>query len=76
MTPKSRLFQASFSETLLWSAAIALIVLASPARADTVTLLCANEPHGNSFTLQVDYDQKLVALLNSDGTAQWTKSAR
>lgn len=70
MIPRSGFFQANFSTTVLRSAAlaIALIVLASPAHAEVATLVCIEES-GGSFTLQVDYDRKTVALLLSDGTA-------
>lgn len=71
MVPKSRFFQENFSATLLRSVAlaIALIVTASPARAEVVTLVCQNQLEGGgSFTLQVDYDRMIVNLLSSDGT--------
>lgn len=65
-------FQVSFSGALL----IALVLMASPARAETVTLICANEPQpGSSFTLRVDYDRKVAALLNSDGTVRFSSPA-
>jgi hypothetical protein len=80
MAPRSGFFQASFSAALLWSAALAaaLIVQASAARAETVTLVCQNDgpaPGGGSFTLRVDYDQKIVALLRPDGVAQYSAAA-
>lgn len=72
MAAKSWAFQVCFSGALL----IALVVVASPARAETITLICANEPHpGSSFTLRVDYDRKVAALLNSDGTARFSSTA-
>jgi len=40
-------------------------VPASPARAETVTLVCQPQS-GDSFTLRIDYDRKTVDLL-SDG---------
>lgn len=74
MKPKSGIKQASIPAILLRGAtlAIALIVSASPARAETVTLVCQNETvgsnWGSSFTLRVDYDRKIVDFLQSDGT--------
>lgn len=60
--------------------AIALAVLASPARAEVVTLVCQNqdrpESPESSFTLRVDYDQKTVDLLASDGTKRFSSAAR
>jgi hypothetical protein len=68
MTLKSRLFQANFSTAAL---AIALLVQASPACAEVVTLVCQNESGSSnwrsSFTLRVNYDRKIVDLLQSDG---------
>jgi hypothetical protein len=48
--------------------AVAMIVLAFPARAEVVTLLCKVKD-GGSFTLWVDYDRKMVADANSDGNS-------
>ncbi len=83
MAPESRLFQANFSAALLRSAAlaIALLVPASPARAEVVTLVCQQESvgafteSGGSFTLRVDYDRKIVDLLRSDGTVRLSAAA-
>lgn len=83
MTPKFRFYQASFSTALLRSAAlaVALIVQASPARAEVVTLVCQQEPgphnteSGGSFTLRADYDRKIVDFLRSDGTAYRSAAA-
>ncbi len=84
MTPKSRFFQARFSATLLKSAAIAvaLLVQASPARAEVVTLICQNDyrsqvgmPGPSSFTLRINYDQKVVELLSPSGTVQFSAAA-
>jgi hypothetical protein len=83
MAPESGFKHASVPATLLRGAAlaIALIVLASPARAETVTLVCQQEASpgntvsGGSFTLRVDYDRKTVDLLRSDGTAYFTAAA-
>jgi hypothetical protein len=77
MAPKSRLFQASFPATLLQSAAlaIALLVPASPARAEVVTLVCQHET-GISVTIRVDYDRNIVDLLKSDGTASFSSAAQ
>jgi len=83
MAPKSRFFHASISAALLRSVAlaIALIVQASPARAETATLVCQQEsaPHntesGGSFTLRVDYDRKIVDFLRSDGVVSYSAAA-
>lgn len=78
MALESRLFQAGFSATLLWSAAIATVLLvpASPVRADVVTLVCQNsDGGGDSMTIRVDYDRKIVDLLWSDGTARYSAPA-
>lgn len=68
MTPKSRLFQTSFSAALLWSAALAavLLVQASPARAEVVTLVCQPQS-GDSFTLRVDYDRAIIEAVLDNG---------
>lgn len=75
MAPKARFFQAGFSAAL----AIALLMSASPAHAEVVTLVCKNESGSfgtdDSFTLQVDYDRKIVGLLRSDGTANYSAPA-
>jgi hypothetical protein len=78
MTATLRFFQARFSTALLQSAAltIALIVLASPARAESVTLICNNEGQGGgSFTLRINYDTKIVDWLSPDGTVFLTAAA-
>lgn len=71
MASQSRFFQVAL--------AIAIVVLAAPARADVVTLLCQNTNAqsytGDSSTLRVDYDRKIVQLLGSDGTAVYTAAA-
>jgi hypothetical protein len=83
MTPKSRLFQASFSTALLRSAAIAmaLIVSASPAlAAGPVTLSCqpnetklngVRQPDdtGSTLTLRINYATGLVEQLAPSGKA-------
>jgi hypothetical protein len=46
--------------------AIFLFLPFSPARAETVVLVCQNTA-GGSFTLRVDYDQKTVSLLYRGG---------
>jgi hypothetical protein len=68
MAQVSRLFRESISATLLRSAAlaIALIVLASPARAETVTLVCQPQS-GDSFTLRIDYDRAIIEMLEDNG---------
>lgn len=78
-----RFFQAGFSATLLRGAAIAiaLIVTASPARAEVVTLICQQEQlpdntlWGDSFTLRIDYDRKIVDWLSSSGTTLLSATA-
>ena len=77
MSSKSKFSQASFSAHLLRSAviAIALLVQVSPARAEVVKLVCQIES-GGSFTLQVDYDRKTVAMLRPDGTAYFSAAAQ
>ncbi len=52
------------------AAAIALMVLALPARGEVVTLLCQNREQQSSFTLRIDYDRKMVAEVNSDGSSR------
>jgi len=57
MVKKSIFFQASFPTLLLRSAAlaIALLVLASPARSETLDLACANtHESGGTIRLQID----------------------
>jgi len=91
MASKFRFFQANFSATLLRSAAIAiaLLVQAAPARAQVVTLICQSdrsqsEPYdvratqgwGSSFTLRINYDQKIVDLLAPDGSVWFSAAAR
>jgi len=83
MASKFRFFQANFSATLLRSAAIAiaLLVQAAPARAQVVTLICQNNNAGsskefNSFTLRINYDQKVVELLSPSGTVWFSEAAR
>lgn len=55
-------------------AVIGLMMTPTPARAEAVTLVCQAEL-GLSFTLRVDYDRKIVDLLRSDGTAQYSAAA-
>ena len=80
MTPHFRFIRAEFSAAVLRSAALAIAILvqASPARAEAITLVCQNEgptPGGGSYTLQVDYDRKIVALLGSDGAVRYSAAA-
>jgi hypothetical protein len=59
-----------FSQTAL---AIALAVLASPASAEAVTLVCQNDgpaPGVGTFALRVDYDRKIVDMPNSADLAR------
>ena len=67
MALKSRFFQANFFAAILRSATLAIVLLmsASPASAEVVTLICQNETGGNTFTLRVDYDRKIVDMPNS-----------
>lgn len=71
MASQSRFFQVAL--------AIAIVVLAAPARAEVVTLLCQNTNTqsytGDSSTLRVDYERKIVELLRSDGTATYSAAA-
>ena len=80
MMPKFRFFQSSFSATLLKSAAlaVALLVQASPARAEVVTLICqhnAGPGHNISFTLRINYGQKVVEFLSPSGTVWFSAVA-
>lgn len=70
MAPKTEFSHASFSKVLLRSAAlaIALLVSAAPAHAKVITLVCQPDS-GDSFSLQIDYDRKLVDLLSSNGSS-------
>lgn len=67
MTPKSKLFQAGFSAAL----AIALIVTASPARAEPVILSCQVDSPSMTLTLRINYATGLIEQLTSSGEA-WT----
>ncbi len=79
MTPKSKFFQASFSATLLQSAALssALLLAVSPAHAETLTLVCEND-RGGSLTLLINFDQKTVGLPsdNSASSCTWDIEGR
>jgi hypothetical protein len=68
MAPVSGFFQTSFSSAPLRSAALAisLLVLASPARAEVVSLVCQSES-GSSMTIQIDYGRMIVVFVE-DGT--------
>lgn len=55
--------------------AVFLAVTTTPAQAEAVTLVCQQES-GGSFRLRVDYDRKLIELLNSDGSSQFSAPAR
>ena len=76
MAPVSRLFRANFSAALLRSVALAtvLLVQASTASAEVVTLICQPQS-GNSFTLRIDYDRKTVDLLVPDGRSYFAPAA-
>jgi hypothetical protein len=75
MVQISRFFQASFPATLLRSTAlaIALIVLASPARSEMIDLTCAGtESSSNSnVRIQIDTEQRTVVETWGTGTAQY-----
>lgn len=55
MAPVSRFFQASFSAAL----AIALLVMASPARSETIDLACVGTNEGNTNTVRLLIDTNL-----------------
>ncbi len=84
MASKSRFFKANSSVMLLQSAAlaVALLVQASPARAEVVTLICQNNYQStknnqgpSSFTLRINYNQKVVEFLKPDGTVWFSEAA-
>jgi hypothetical protein len=83
MALESQFLKASYSSALPRSLAlaIALIVPALPARAEVVTLICQQEQlpgnslWGDSFTLRIDYDRKIVDWLRSNGTALLSATA-
>jgi len=72
----SRILQANLPATLLRIAAlaVALLVPASPAHAEVVTLVCLPQS-GNSFTLRIDYDRRTVDLLEPDGRSYFAPAA-
>lgn len=70
MTPKSGLFQASFSAAL----AIALLVQASPVRAEPVTLSCRADA-GSTYTLRINYSTGLIEELAPSGNAYTNRVA-
>lgn len=65
MAPKSRFFQAGFFAAL----AITLIVQASPARAEPVTLSCRTDAGPATWTLRINYETGLVEELGPSGEA-------
>ena len=71
MTPKSKLFQAGFSAALV----IALIVTASPARAEPVTLSCRADTGSETWTLRINYATGLVEELAPSGKAYTNRVA-
>ncbi len=77
MTPESRFFQASFSAAVLRSAAlaIALLVLASPTRAEPVTLSCRADAGSETLTLRINYATGLVEQLAPSGKAYTNRVA-
>jgi hypothetical protein len=77
MALKSKFFQASFSTTVLRSAAlaIALLIQTSPARAETLALTCESTAEGSGtqfyrspVKFQVDLDQRIIRFLDSGGS--------
>jgi hypothetical protein len=57
--------------------AFAFLLPISPARAEIATLVCQNQSGtGGSFTLRVDYDRKVVALLSSNGNTLFSSAAQ
>lgn len=75
MALESGLFQASLFKTLLQSAALALLILSSPARAETLTLTCESTAEGSGtqfyrspVKFEVDLDQQTIKLLDSGGS--------
>ena len=71
MAPESRFFRASFPAAVLRSSAlaIALLVQASPARAEPVTLSCRFDEGQETLTLRVNYATGLVERLAPSGEA-------
>lgn len=76
MASESGFFQDSFAATLLWGAAlaVALVVQASPARAETLTLACESTAEGSGSALykspvkfRIDLDSRVVDLLTPAG---------
>ena len=65
MVQISRFFQARFPATLLRSTvlAIALIVLASPARSETLDLACATTDHDYNIRIQIDTDRRNITAV-------------
>jgi len=78
MTPHSRFTRAGFSATLLRSAAlaIALLVPASPARAEPVTLSCRTDAGPATWTFRINYATGLVEELAPSGKAYSNRVAR
>lgn len=79
MALKSRFFRASFSATLLRSAALAisLLVLVSPAHSATLDLACVSTGAGDSFLfpnpnirLLIDTDGSTVTEISIEGPGQ------
>lgn len=77
MVPKSRFFQANFSAALLRNAAlaIALIVTASPASAEPVTLSCRTDAGPATWTFRINYATGLVEQLAPSGNAYTNRIA-
>ena len=80
MAQVSRFFEQTFLRLCCTALAIALIVLASPARAEVVTLICQSDSSDSnnwesSFTIRIDYDRKTVDWLRSNGTVALSSAA-
>jgi hypothetical protein len=77
MAQVSRLFRTSFSTSLLRSAAlaIALLVQASPARAEPVTLSCRTDAGSQTWTFRINYATGRVEELGPSGEAYTNRIA-
>lgn len=71
MAPKSNLFQAPYSSTLLRSTALALLLSASPANAEILNLVCDFDDGGTGYTFLIDLDKKAVQE-NPSSSCRWT----
>jgi hypothetical protein len=78
MAQKSGFFQANFSAALLRSAAlaVALLVHASPARAEPVTLTCRSDAGPATWTFRIDYATGMIEELAPSGKAYANRVAK